>query len=307
MIGSRRWGLRLRWQACVIGSLLAVVACSDGPSDLPAVTAGHSPRLPAGKAGEVLARAIDAAGGWKEWRKIRDVSFISTLTIFDVRGDATSETIFLHKQPLHQGPVSRLESIGLKTEVIFGYDGSDSWMRVGGRWVEQPQEKMFTEFHGVSSTLSFGVPFVLAEFQGLSLEYAGEETDEEQRWEKLRLTYPESFRSPIEWAVLYFDRRTGLLDRVLAQVNAPFFEHPIWLGRWREYRRVGGVLLERVRSFYPADAAGNPVSGLAAEQLIEHLQFDHSFPPELFRAPLRAKKGTITLRTETAPGRNRAS
>lgn len=302
----KRAALQRQVRVWALAGLVLLGACSDRTGSAASPAASANPRLPEGKAGEVLARAIDAAGGWNEWRKIRDVSFISTLTIFDVRGEATSETIFLHKQPLHGGPVGRLESIGLREEVIFGYDGRDSWMSVGGRWVEQPQEKMFTEFHGVSSTLSFGLPFVLAEFDALSLEYAGEESDEEQRWEKIRLTYPKVYRSPIEWAVLYFDARTGLLDRVVAQVNAPFLDHPIWLGRWREYRQVGGIRLERVRSFYPADEAGNAVSGLAAEQLIEHLQFDRSFPTELFRAPLRAKGGSLVRRGEDGGGERRA-
>ncbi len=276
--------------------LWVIAAWLLGCSERPAAPEARSPvqmHVPKGKAGEVLERAIVAAGGWEQWQKVRSVSFISTLTIFDPRGDATSETIFLHKQPLHQGPIGRLESIGLRDEIVFGYNGRESWMRVGGRWVHEPEEKMFTEFHGVSSTLSFGLPFVLAEFADLELEYAGEESDDDRHWQKLRLVYPKSFRSPIEWAVLYFESKTGLIDQVLAQVNAPFLNHPLWLGRWREYRTVQGIRMERVRSFFPADPAGVPLSGLAAEQLIEHVQFDRPFPPELFHAPLPTEGGAL--------------
>ncbi|MCX8072817.1 MAG: hypothetical protein N3C12_10250 [Candidatus Binatia bacterium] len=253
----------------------------------------QQPRLPDGEAGRVLERAIAAAGGWTAWSALKDVTFVSTLTIFDARGDATSETIFLHKQPLHRGPILRMESIGLRDEILFGYDGRSSWMLRGGKWVEEPRERMFTEFHGISSALSFGLPFVLAETKGITVEYAGQEGDEDDRWEKLRVRYAEELRSPIRWAVLYFSEKSGLLDRVYAQVDAPFLQHPIWLGRWREYRQLGGIRQERLRSFYPADSAGFPVAGLAAEQLIEHVQFNLGLPASLFERPRRSDGASL--------------
>lgn len=294
----------MRFARILVASILWVAAgcqshgCGGERASEGSKAAVVEPHLPAGEAGRVLQKAIAAAGGWKVWQAKRDVTFVSTLTIFDSRGDATSETIFLHKQLLHRGPIARMESIGLREEIVFGYDGAESWMLRGGRLVEQPQEKMFTEFHGISATLSFGLPFVLAELQGLTLEYLGEEADEERRWEKLRVTYGQHWRSPIRWAILYFDAESGLIDHVYAQVEAPFLEHPIWLGRWREYRDVGGIRQERVRSFYPADSSGSPVGGLAAEQLIEHLQFNVGLPPALFLRPPQGSKGSVAAAQE---------
>lgn len=281
------------WLACV--AVFSVSACRDATREerTPPKAVWREPHIPAGEAGRVLRKAIEAAGGWEAWQALVDVTFVSTLTIFDARGDATSETIFFHKQPLHQGPILRMESIGLREEILFGYDGRVSWMFRGGRWVDDPQEKMFTEFHGISSAISFGLPFVLAEMDGVNLEYVGREATEEQQWEKLRVTYARHLQSPIVWAVLYFDANSGLIDHVYAQVEAPFLQHPIWLGRWREYREVAGIRQERVRSFYPADASGNPVAGLVAEQLIEHLQFNVGLPQSLFKRPLRSSAGSL--------------
>ncbi|GIW43474.1 MAG: hypothetical protein KatS3mg077_0756 [Candidatus Binatia bacterium] len=287
---------QVAWALACVGGLWASAGCRESvPQNPPLASAsGSRPRIPEGEAGRVLEKAIAAAGGWRAWQALKDVTFVSTLTIFDSRGEATSETIFLHKQPLHRGPLIRMESIGLREEVLFGYDGRHSWMFRGGRWVDHPQEKMFTEFHGISSVLSFGLPFVLAEMEGLTLAYAGQEGDEDQRWEKLRVVYADELRSPIRWAILYFDADSGLLDHVYAQVEAPFLQHPTWLGRWREYREVAGVRQERVRSFYPADPGGVPVAGLAAEQLIEHVQFNVGLPASLFQLPLRTEGGSLT-------------
>lgn len=286
---------RFAVQTTAIGMLGAVLcSCHRSGHDEGLATpgSGAQPRWPAGDAGRVLRKAIAAAGGWEAWQKVRDVSFVSTLTIFDSRGDATSETIFLHKQPLHRGPVVRMESIGLKEEVVFGYDGRESWMLRGGRWVEDPHEKMFTEFHGISSALSFGLPFIVAEGEGIAVTYAGEEADDIQRWEKLRVTYDRALHSPIQWAILFFDADSGLLDQVYARVEAAFLTQTLWVGRWRDYRNVNGIRQERVRSFYPADEKGVPLGGLAAEQLIEHVQFNVGHSPALFLRPQHTGGGT---------------
>src|SRR4030095_11257387 len=70
------------------GALLALWLCAacTSPGDAPQPVAHQAPpqpRLPAGEAGRVLQHAIDAAGGWERWRTLRDVSYISMLTIVD--------------------------------------------------------------------------------------------------------------------------------------------------------------------------------------------------------------------------------
>lgn len=234
---------------------------------------------------------MEAAGGWSRWQAQRDVSFVSTLTIYDPFGAATSETIFLHKQPLHDGLKTRLESIGLRDELVFGFDGRDTWMFEDGTAVLDPARTAFTEFHGVSMAYWFGLPFTLAEIEA-EVRYAGKQGDGGQVWERLRVDLPQQPHTPVDWMVLYIDMQSGLIDRVHCHVSAPFLRQSLWVGHWREYRDYHGLQRERRRSFLPADMDGHPVGGLAAEQIIEHVRFNNGFAEEMFERPLSAGGGS---------------
>ncbi len=272
-------------------ALLSLAACRETA----APPAGRTPaallNLPDNDAGRVVARAIAVTGGWDAWQRHRDAAFVSTMTIFDAFQNATSETIFMHKLLLHEGMKTRLESIGLTDEVVFGFDGRESWMLHNGRAVTEPARTAFTRFHAISTLYWFNLPFVLAELPG-TLSYLGVEGDDDRRWEKVRVTYTDSTAAAADWLVFYFDANTGLLDKVHCHVTAEFLRQTLWVGKWRDYRDVEGIKRERRRTFYPADLNGSIVGPLTAEQLIEHVRFDNGFPRQLFTKPLAAGGGS---------------
>ena len=275
--------------------VLVVSACREGPSDPPAAPAvaeaAPVPNLPDNAAGRLIARAINAAGGWAAWQRHRDASFITTLTIFDVLGNATSETIFLHKMPLHNGLKTRLESIGLEDEVVFGFDGRDTWMLRGGEAVTEPTRTAFTRFHALNTVYWFSLPFILAELP-VEMSYVGSENDGKQRWEKVRVAYNDVPGTPADWIVVYLDATTGLIDRVHSHVRAEFLRQTLWVGRWQDYRDLDGIKKERRRTFFPADLTGKIVGNITAEQLVEHVRFDNGFTAEQFTKPLAAGGGS---------------
>lgn len=264
----------------------------EGTSASPASEDG--PRLPDDAAGRVVARAIEAAGGWERWRQHRDASFISTLTIFDPVGNAVSETIFLHRVLLHRGVRTRLESIGLGEELHFGFDGENEWMTHGGRLVRESQRIAFTRFHALSSAYWFSLPFVLAELP-CELTYLGPEDSDGRTLERVRVGYDDSVPLPFDWLVLYFDAQTGRIDRVHVHAFAEFLQHSLWVSVWRDVRRIGGIELARRYAYFAADPAGEFVGGMAGEQLIEHVEFDRDFAPEIVEPPARIPGSTTEI------------
>ena len=280
-----------------LSAWLVVAACQGGETPASSVSAPTAApatlHLPDGEAGRVVARAIAAAGGWEEWQRHRDAAFISTLTIFDAIGNTTSETIFLHELPLHDGLKTRLESIGLDEEVTFGFDGRDAWMLRGGRALTDPPSTAFTHFHALSSLYWFSLPFVLAETPG-ELSYLGPATDGGKHLERVRVAYKDVVATPVDWLVLFIDADSGRIDHVHCHVTAEFLRQTFWVGEWREYRDYDGIKKERRHSFFPADVSGTIVGGMAAEQLVEHVRFDNGFPREWFTKPPAAGGGTAS-------------
>lgn len=267
-------------------ALLTLTAACTEPRSAPVPA---EPRLRDDEAGRIVRRGIDAAGGWQAWKKRRDAEFVATLTIFAPSREVVSETIFLHKILLHR-PGVRVDSIGLIDEVIFGFDGEREWMLRGGRALTSVSDTAFTRFHAMVDAFWFGLPFILAE-RPVDLSYLGPESGEGRQWERVRAGFSDP-TNPADWMVFYFDAATGLIDQVHAHVDAEFLTHSLWMGRMRDYRRVGGLLKERRRFFYPADAHGKIIGPLAAEEIIEHVRFDNGWERDLFTAPLAAGGGS---------------
>jgi len=265
---------------------IASVGCrgTGAPAPLAGAPVATQVQIPDGPAGELLQRAIAAHGGREAWQSHRDASFISTLTVFDPRGNATSETIFLHKMILHEGCKGRLESIGLEDEIIFGLNGADSWMLRAGQLVSDERSTAFIHFDAVSAEYWFQMPFVAAEIPA-QLSYEGPATDGSRRWEKVRFVYDATVVVPVNWVVAYVNGETGLIDRLFFEVRTGFLQQKLWRAELSEFRQSGGILRERRREYFPVDESDRLLGTRAAQQIVEHIRFENGFTPELFQRP----------------------
>lgn len=270
--------------AALLFGLAACAACTS-PAGRPRQVP-HDPQLPDGEAGRVLQRAIDAAGGWERWRGVRDVSYISMLTIVDPTRQVTSDSIGWFTAPLHDGARARMDSLGLPTEVRFGIDAEDTWIISDGTPVTAPGQLALTRFDMVSSLFWFSLPFRLGEGSA-TITYLGERDGESgQHWQQLRAEFDERDPSvPGKWFVVSLDADTGLIDRVHGHLSAPFLRHEVWVGQWMLYRDCNGIKKERQRKFFPADPDGAIVGEMVAEQFIEHVRFNSDYAPEHFSKP----------------------
>lgn len=257
------------------------------------------PRLPGGSAGQVLARALDAAGGWERWVTTRDVSFVGTLTLLDRNRNLSSESIGWYMAPLHNGMRARMETIGMPSAITFGVNGADTWIFRDGARVEDPARLAVTRFDLVSSVFWFSLPFSLAELP-TTITDLGPSGEGAQQWDRLKIEFEDDDASvPGEWFVLYIDQGTGLIDHVHARLTAPFLRHDLWVGKWLEYRHQAGFKKERMREFYPADADGTIVGPVVATQLIEHIRVNNGFAEELFEVP---QEGRGAVRADSRRG-----
>lgn len=275
--------------AALVLALWLIAGCSSDSE--PSVDApAPAPRLPEGEAGALLGRAIEAAGGWRRWTLVRDVSFISTQTIVDPGRQVTSDSIGWFMAPLHDGARARMDSIGLPTEVRFGIDAAETWIVSDGRAVTARGQLALTRFDMVSNLFWFSLPFLLAE-QPVELSAPGEVRGPSgERWQRLRAEFETPNPAvPGPWVVLYIDADTGLIDHVHSHLTAPFLRHELWVGRWLDYRDCGGFTKERQRQFFPADAEGAIVGAMVTEQFLEHVRFNNGYAAAHFARP-RAKE-----------------
>jgi len=276
-----------RVTALVAAFLLGCAAChSDSPQS--------APRLPEGSAGRIVQRAIDASGGWERWTGLRDVAFVTTFTAYDPVGNISSESIGLHKSPLHGSPLVRFESLGVPNPVTFGFDGKEAWILRNGLPVNEPGRLEWSRFNMVSNAFWFSLPFSLAELP-VAITDLGQQADGATRWQRLRVTLDKQApEAPCDWFVVYFDPETGLIDHVLSHITASFLTHSLWVGKWLDYQDWNGIKKERRRQFFPADAEGAIIGNLVVEQLVEDVRFNNNFPASLFTKPVPVSGGEHT-------------
>lgn len=270
--------------ALLFGLALAVGACSSAERP-----PREPPRLPEGRAGEILARAIDAAGGWEAWTSKSSVAFVSTTAISNPAAGTTSETLGLYRVPLHQLGRARFDSLGLIEAVAAGSpDGKDYWLARDGRAVSEPENLDVPRFNLVSTAFWFALPFRLAELP-VTVTDAGDRTEEGRRYSRLRVRLADetSAVAPGDEFVIWFDERTGLIHRLVGHITAPFLAHRHWVGFWRDFREVGGLQIERRRRFLPSDEEGRVVGDLVVDQLVEDVRFEGPLPDALFQRPVR--------------------
>jgi hypothetical protein len=256
--------------------MLLGVACQ--PAD-------RTPRLPEGHAGEILEHAIDAAGGWESWASKRDAAIVSTTTISNPAADTTSETLGLYRFPLHDYGKVRFDSLGLIEAVAVGFDGKDVWLLRDGRPVTEPGNLDVPRFNVVSTAFWFGLPFRLAELP-VTITDEGDESIEGVLYSRLRVAMSEGApETPGDWFVIWFDAKSGLIHHLLGHITAPFLSHRLWVGFWRDFRRIDGLLVERRRRFFPSDESGKVVGDLVVDQLVEDVRFDRGLSDDLFHKP----------------------
>jgi hypothetical protein len=238
---------------------------------------------------------------------LRDVGYINTLTLFDPFGNVSSQSLGWYMAPLHLGMQARMESIGLPTEVELGVNGSDTWILREGVPIAEPQRLELTRFNMVSNLFWFSLPFALAEIPATITDLGEVDGDDHVRWHRLKVVFEANNPGvPGEWFVLYFNTRTGLIDRVHAKITAAFLRHDLWVGKWLDYHDWNGLKKERQRQFFPADDTGKIIGNVVVEQLVEHVQLNNGYAPESFTKPPKAGGGTHA-RVEEPVGRDEAS
>jgi hypothetical protein len=268
------------------GTLAAVLltACDGGCRD-------SAPNGPSGSAGEILERAIAAAGGWERWAKLKDVAYATTFTLYGPLGEVRSETIGIQKSPLHGSPRARFEPLGMTDRLVLGFDGKEAWALRGTRPPPEGDRMVFARFNMVSNVFWFSLPFSLAEMPA-SVVDLGVEAHDGVDLHRLRVTLDEDApEAPGDWFVIYFDSRTDLIDRVLAHVTAPFLSHELWLGRWLDYQDWDGIRKERRRQFFPADEGGRLIGEMVVDQFVEDVRFNNDFAADIFEKPALTQPG----------------
>lgn len=237
--------------------ITSLAACSPDPTPeqrarvdslraLPAME-----RLPDGRAGELVRRAIEAHGGWEAWTELSTIVYRKITVDLDRSGTPTDSAVARHRYALHPGPMVHIERTGDDGRpVTLINDGDEAWRLVDGDVDDGILPGSPARAPTFGSHFVFCQPFKLAD-AGARYTHLGRDTlADGTPVEGLRVRYlPGVGDSGGEhtWEY-YFDPATGRLAGYRFGQGDEVDRGS--LTRYGDFREVAGVLLYGSRTAY---------------------------------------------------------
>jgi len=230
----------------------------------------------------IVARAIEAHGGWERWAEVRDLTVYDTRRGFGADGDTTETRIVAayHKGP----PWMRIERRSRDGDtVVHGYDGETHWASRNGERLHDPEAVAQARFRVWTDQYFHFLPFKLAD-EGARFEYRGRGEVEGRPVDRVRVTYGSGIGDAPDDVYTYaFDAETHTLVSFhfnVTAVDPDFYE----LVRWVETDWMHGLLRPRRTKAWDSDASRAPVRQ-RSEHAYDSIQVNRGLDRAYFRPP----------------------
>jgi len=131
--------------------------------------------LPDTKAGAIVLKAIEQAGGWKQWKQKKTLSYVKRIQYYDSLGNKEKELEQVHQyqlQPTFKAKMSWIEN-GDLYEILN--NGVEAWKLKNGVVLTNEDDKKSAWNSSFGSHYVMCMPFKLAD-KGTILEYEGIDT-----------------------------------------------------------------------------------------------------------------------------------
>jgi hypothetical protein len=231
---------------------------------------------------QLVAKAIEHAGGWDAWMSTKTLQFRKTTVRFNEDGTVKETRVQFHKYVLHPSPKMRIEWESNGSKGVFLNDGQQAWKLVNAKPSPEQGDMNAARNNTFGSHYVFGMPFKLKD-PGTVLEDGGAMTfDDGTLVQKVRVSYEKGAGDAggmHTWTYM-IDPQTGRLV-----CNHLQFEADKW--DWTEYydeKPVGQMLLSTQRVGYKADANGK-LGAKTSETTYDQIETNVAFPKNLFEGP----------------------
>lgn len=239
-------------------------------------------RLPADKAGEVVRRAIEYAGGFPAWAGIRTEQFRKTTIRFRPDGSEESRRVQRHRYVMRPYRVRIDWQEGGSTLALVN-DGRQAWKLVDGRRATDQQDVNQARNASFGSHYVFNMPFKLLD-AGVHLEYAGRERLRDGTLaDKIRVSYDKGAGDAggLHTWWYFFDASSGRLCANLLEYEKGKYDYTEYL----DDKPLGPLKRLSTRRYgYEAGAKG-PVGRKVSEIVYDEIEIDVALPESLFAEP----------------------
>ncbi len=276
----------MRLALFLIAPLLCSTLVGCEPESNPQTESVEAPmaRLPGDRAGEVVRRGIEAAGGWEAWAAAPALDYQKTITFFDSTGAEARRVVQHHQYALRPD---------LKMRVTYEDDEGRDILLVNdgdevGKWIDGEQATTEADRNQAwNSTFGshyvMGMPFKLTD-PGTRLSYAGRETLGGVVVDAVRAEYDEGAGSAagLHTWTYYFAADDGRLVANHLRFGPDPDDYDFT--EYHDIAEIDGVRLPMRRVSYHSNAEAEKL-GRASAYLNEAVRLDSALPDSLFTLP----------------------
>lgn len=249
-----------------------------------AATAETTPmdRLPDNRAGDVVRRSIDAAGGWDAWRATQDVTYTKVITTFDSTGSVNRTYSQRHQYRLHPRAMMRIEYKNEDDQhVLLVNNGMQARKWVNGQRDTSKEGRNQAWNSTFGSHYVFAQPYKLTD-PGTNLTYAGRDTlPDHTVADAVRVTYDSTAGSAggMHTWTYFFDVED---DRLVANhlTYGPGPEDHSYT-EYTEHDTVDGLRIHTQRVGYASNADVDRLRNVS-QYTYEDVRFDVGLSDSLF-------------------------
>lgn len=257
-----------------VAAILLVSACTDSQE-----APSGPPNLPNDRAGEVVKKAIEFAGGWQTWQQQKTVSYHKTTVNYNDDGSVKNQRTQLHRYRLRPDLKVRMEwqedgvAHLLLNDQYYAYRFRDGEAISDSNLVNGARNATF------GSHYVFCMPFKLAD-PGVRLEFVGRiRLDTGHLVDKVKTTYLPGTgdAAGLHTWTYYFDAADGRLRANLLEFNSGHFLYSEYL----DHQVIDEIHMPTRRLGYRSNADGKKLLK-ASEITYDSVTFNLPLEADLF-------------------------
>jgi len=246
-----------------------------------AAASGSLDRLPKDRAGEVVRRAIEYAGGIDSWEAVGTLEFQKTTIRFRADGSEEGRRVQLHRYRMRPF-AARIEWTEGGKHFVLVNDGRQAWKLVDGHVASTPEDTNEARNSTFGSHYVFNMPFKLTD-PGVHLEHTGRRMlPGGQAAEAVRVTYDKGVGDAggMHTWVYFFDTRSGRIVANHLTYDASRYDYTEYL----DEQPLGRLRLSTRRYGYDGDARGRK-GPKRSEIIYESVRVDPPLEDRIFVGP----------------------
>jgi hypothetical protein len=234
----------------------------------------------------LVQQMVAAVGGIDRLYALKDVEY--TYIYHDLTNDKKDvsleryvfdgELSWAHYETREKNVVPQMEG-----EVNQGFNGSESWMTIDGKLVEDnPQLAKLCDFLRKTNYYWFTMMFKLTD-PGVQYKYNGAKTVDGVDYDLIEISFGEGVGDAQDTYLLYINPETKLVDQFLFTVMDFGVAEPFLMKV--EYEEIQGVKLPAKRKYVRANWEGEPQNDEWTAAIWTNIKFNNGFDRSMFEKP----------------------